>query len=111
MEDLMKFRAECESHYNELRLSIQEVQITTENLTKRVETLGELTKDIKQLTTSTAVLATNMDAMLKEQQRQNARLETLESKPGKRWDSVVDKIIMLVIAALVGAVLVKLGLQ
>lgn len=38
------------------------------------------------------------------------KVEALEAKPGKRWDGIVDKIISLVIGAVVGFVLVKIGL-
>ena len=31
-------------------------------------------------------------------------------KPAKRWDSIVDKALMVIVAALVGALLIKLGL-
>lgn len=38
------------------------------------------------------------------------KVEVLESKPGKRWEGIVDKIISLVVGAVVGYVLVKFGL-
>ena len=51
-----------------------------------------------------------MQQMLEEQRSQNKRLQALEMKPVKRWDSAVDKIISVITAALVGALLIKLGL-
>ncbi len=33
-----------------------------------------------------------------------------QSKPAKRWDGIVEKVIMLIVAALVGFVLARLGL-
>lgn len=38
-------------------------------------------------------------------------VNSLESKPAKRWDSVVDKIIMLVVAGVIGFILMRLGLN
>ena len=38
------------------------------------------------------------------------KVEVLEAKPGKRWEGIVDKIISLVVGAVVGYVLVKFGL-
>lgn len=40
----------------------------------------------------------------------NKKLETLESKPGKRWDSMVEKAIWAVIAAVITFLLARLGL-
>ena len=45
-----------------------------------------------------------------EQQRQNKRLEELEKKPVKRWDAVIDKIVMTVLGALIAYVLLQAGL-
>lgn len=39
------------------------------------------------------------------------RLTSLEAKPGKRWDSVVEKVILVVVGAVVGLALVRLGLS
>lgn len=39
------------------------------------------------------------------------RIAAIEAKPGKRWESVVGQIIGIVVAALVGAVIVRLGLK
>lgn len=39
------------------------------------------------------------------------RLEAIEHKPAKRWESVTSQIVTLVVAALVGFILAKLGLK
>lgn len=38
-------------------------------------------------------------------------VSSLETKPARRWDSVVDKIIMLVVAGVIGYILMRLGLN
>ena len=38
------------------------------------------------------------------------KVEVLEHKPAKRWDSIVDKIIMTIVGGIVGYALVKIGL-
>ena len=42
--------------------------------------------------------------------RLDGKVEALESKPAKRWDAIVDKIIMLVVGAIISYLLVKVGL-
>jgi hypothetical protein len=37
-------------------------------------------------------------------------VEELKEKPAKRWDGLVDKIITVIVAALVGFLLAKIGL-
>lgn len=40
----------------------------------------------------------------------NAKLEALEAKPGKRWESIVEKAILAVTAAVIAFLLGKVGL-
>ena len=37
-------------------------------------------------------------------------IEELKGKPGKRWDSVVEKVLMLILAGIVGAVMAQAGI-
>ena len=37
-------------------------------------------------------------------------IEELKGKPGKRWESVVEKVLMLILAGIVGAVMAQAGI-
>lgn len=37
-------------------------------------------------------------------------LQSIKEKPAKRWENIVEKVILLVVTALVGFILIKLGL-
>ena len=37
-------------------------------------------------------------------------IDELKGKPGKRWDSVVEKVLMLILAGIVGAVMAQAGI-
>lgn len=85
--------------------------------TRRIEKLELQTEAI-------ASLATSVEVMVKEQVHQteaierieksvdklDGKVEVLEHKPAKRWESVVDKAIMTIVGAIVGYMLVKFGL-
>ena len=43
--------------------------------------------------------------------RLSGDVKELKAKPAKRWESIVEKVIGLVIAAVVGFALARLGLQ
>lgn len=49
-----------------------------------------------------AGIETSLDKLVKWQEAQ-------KEKPAKRWESIVDKVLMLVVGAVVGFMLVKLG--
>ena len=39
-----------------------------------------------------------------------SKVETLEQKPAKRWDGVVEKVILTIVAALIGFLLAQAGI-
>ena len=74
-----------------------------DDLVKRQDNLDELVSTVKVL----AVREENVESDVKEIK---SDVKELASKPAKRWDSVVDKIIMIIVAAVVGYILAHVGL-
>lgn len=60
-------------------------------------------KQISELITSVKVLANNMEQMAKEQVKQGVRLQAIEEKPGKRWETVIACIITGLVGAAISA--------
>lgn len=73
------------------------------DLEKRQDNLDELVGTVKVL----AVREENVEINVKEIKND---VKSLTGKSGKRWDGLVDKIIMVVAAAVVGFILAKIGL-
>ena len=57
---------------------------------KRIELLEENTKQIGSLTVSVEKLAQSIETMVKEQEQQGKRLETLEGRDGEMWRRLSD---------------------
>lgn len=74
-----------------------------DELEKRQDNLDELVTTVKVL----AVREENVETDVKEIKND---VKTLTSKSGQRWDNLMDKIIMLVAAAVVGFILARIGL-
>lgn len=108
--DLQTCRLESEKRWSDLAVRMKAIEDTNEVMFQRLNKQAALMEDIQELSTSVSILANNMKSMLEEQQRQNRRLEELEKKPARRWESIVDKILMTVIGALLAFILIKLGL-
>ena len=77
---------------------------------KRISDLEIKVEDIGSLTASVESLAKSVEQMAKAQDKQGKRLETLEQKPAKKWESFVDKVVWAVAAALIAFILAYLGL-
>ena len=87
------------------------------SLKHRVGELEEDTNIIHELVVSVKELAMNIQSMVKEQERYAKsqerafqRIEVLEKKPAKRWESVVTVLITVVATAVVTYCLSRLGL-
>lgn len=74
-----------------------------DDLERRQDNLDDLVSTVKVL----AVREENVENDVKEIK---SDVKALASKPAKRWDNMVDKIITLLVAAIVGFILAKLGL-
>lgn len=108
--DIDKCRLESEHRWSEVNVKFQKIQDDISVINNRLNKQASMVEDIQQLGTSVSILANNMKAMLDEQQKQNARIQTLEQKPAKRWDMIVDKIILLAVAGVMAYVLTQVGL-
>ena len=78
-------------------------------LNKRLTIVEEDLKNIKELTASVGKLAVNMENMMKIQEKQGKRLETLENRDGEMWRKVVGYALTAVISVVVGFVFSRIG--
>ena len=77
---------------------------------KRLELLEESVREIGELTTSVEKLAQSVQSMVREQERQGERLETLESRDGELWRKVVSYAATAAVGVLVGLIFQQAGL-
>lgn len=75
----------------------------------RINILEKSVQQISNLAASTEKLATNMENMLKVQEQQGKRLETLESRDGEMWRKVTGHIITAVIGIVIGFLFQQIG--
>ena len=66
---------------------------------KRLEVLEQGQIQISKLIASVEVLATNVENMTKEVNKQGQRLEEIEGQPKKRWETAVSCVITGIISA------------
>lgn len=78
---------------------------------KRITDLEEKVEDIGTLTASVESLARSVEQMAKAQEKQSKRLETLEQKPAKRWESIVEKAILVIVTILITYAFTQLGIK
>lgn len=92
----------------ERRLS--RVEDRSKSNTHRLDEVEKRQEDITELVRSISAIAqkqTDMDADMKEIK---ADVKSISQKPARRWEAVVEKALLTVVAALVGWMLYRLGI-
>lgn len=78
---------------------------------KRLGLLETSVQQIGTLAMSVEKLALSVEQMVKEQERQGKRLETLEGRDGEMWRKVLGYACTAVVSILVGYIASKVGLS
>ena len=94
----------------EMAVKLAETEARSKSNTHRIDKLEQSTEAINRLATSIEVMATIQDTMNDNLDKIAGKVEQIEAEPGKRWKSVVEKVTLLVVAAVVGYILARVGL-
>lgn len=76
----------------------------------RQKTHLEIYDRLRKVESDQAVSRTKLDTITDKLDSLDGKMDTLLSKPGKRWEAVVAAVISAVVAGLVGFVLATMGL-
>lgn len=89
---------------------LTEVEQRSKSNTKRLDKLEESTEAINRLATSMEVMVEKQGQVAETVEKLDGKVTALEQKPAKRVDSLVDKIIWAVCAAVITFILARIGL-
>lgn len=98
-------------HEVEFAQKLAEVDARAKSNTKRLDKVEALTEVVHELATTMKLMAEKQERTAKTVERLDKKLSAIEQEPAKRWKAVVEKVIMTVVAALVGFALAKLGIS
>lgn len=94
----------------EIARAQQEIKDLATRNQARIEKIEAEQKELKALTTAVNSVAIKQDSMYKDVSELKGDVKQIKEKPGKRWDNIVSQIITLVTAAVVGWILLQIGL-
>ncbi len=97
---------------NELELErrLSHVEDRAKSNTHRLTEVERKQEDMTELVQSVAVIAQKQTDMDEDLQEIKTDVKLLTAKPGKRWDGIVEKVLLAVVTGVVGYILLKLGL-
>ena len=86
------------------------VEQRSKSNTHRIEKLEETTEAINKLATNMEVMVSKQEQVAETVDKLDGKVSAIETKPVKRVDGLIDKIIWAVCAALIAYVLSQIGL-
>ena len=89
---------------------LTEVEQRSKSNTLRLDAMAKRQDDLDDLVSTVKVLADREARVEKDVSEIKENVQEIKEKPGKRWDGLVDKIIMTIAAAVIGFLIAKLGL-
>ncbi len=93
-----------------MEVKLQEVMDRAKSNTRRITALEEHAERQDELIKSVAVLAEKQSEMDKNLGEIKDDIKLIKDKPSRRWDAIVEKALLCIIAGLIGFIFVKLGL-
>ena len=89
---------------------LTEVESRTRSNTHRLDDMEKRQDNLDELVTTVKVLAVREEKVESDVKEIKSDVKSLTSKPGKLWDSVVEKVILGFVAAVVGYIVAQIGL-
>ena len=89
---------------------LTEVEIISESNTRRLEEVEKRQDNLDELVSTVRVLAEREKRVEDDISEIKVDVKNLTNKPAQKWDGLVNQIITLIVAAVVGFILAKIGL-
>ena len=90
---------------------LAEVEARSKSNSHRLDKLEESTEAIGRLASSMEVMAARQEQVALSVDKLDGKVTALESRPAKRWEGLVDKLVLTAAAILAGFVLARLGIS
>lgn len=89
---------------------LTEVEERAKSNSHRLEDVEHRQDKLDELVSTVKVLATREETVENDVKEIKTDVKSLAGKPGKRWDSLVEKVLFAVVGAVVAFLLAKIGL-
>ncbi len=103
-------RQEHEEFARRMEAENQRLEDENNRQNKRLDLIEKEVREISALATSVEKLATNMESMVKVQEQQGKRLETLEGRDGAMWRKAVGYVCTAILGIVIGFIFRQIGM-
>ena len=89
---------------------LTEVDDRSKNNERRLDDVEKRLDDNEKLISTVAVLASKQETMESDVKEVKSDVKSLINKPAQRWEGIVEKAILMLVAAVVSYLLARIGL-
>lgn len=89
---------------------LTECEERSKSNTHRIDEMEKRQNDLDELVGTVKVLANREERVEEDVKEIKSDVKTLTNKPAKKWDNLVNQIVYVVVAAIVGFILAKIGM-
>jgi len=89
----------------ELSVKLAETESRAKSNTHRIEKLERRQDDLDKLVTAVEVLAAREESMERDVKEIKSDVKTITEKPAKRWDGMIDRVLYVLIGAVISFLL------
>lgn len=94
----------------DVSVKVAKMEQHIESNTRRIVDLEQNQTTLNRLATAVEVLAAKQNTIGQSVERLNEKMDSIEQKPAKRWERLVDKFVSLLLGAFMSYLLVQCGL-
>ena len=105
-----ELREETQMDETMIALQLERVDQRCKSNTHRLDEMEKRQDNLDKLVTSVEVLATKQQAMETDVKEIKIDVKALTDKPGKRWEQLVSTVLSIIVGAVLGVLLAKVGL-
>lgn len=88
---------------------LTEVEERSKSNSHRLDGLEKRQDDLDELVSTVKVLAVREEVVENTVKKIESSVESLTNRPAKRWDNLTNQIITIIVAAIAGFILAKIG--
>lgn len=90
---------------------LTETSARAKSNSKRIDEIKEDQETLKSLAVSVATLAEKEKTMESDVKEIKSDIKEINAKPGKRWESIIEKFLLTIVTGLVVYMMAKLGIK
>ena len=89
---------------------IVEVEQRSKSNTKRIDSLEKNTEALTDLVIVVKEMNVKQDYTIKKVDKIDSRVSKIEEQPAKRWNGIVEKALTIIVGAILGFIISRIGL-